>query len=264
MKGYCSFAHGILGTEDVRRYLVSLLASHSASSVNAAYRAIRTFSNWLMAEGFIDGDPIPNVKPPRVPKTQPEPFSDEDMQKLDYITSGHRFVDYRNRALVYVFVDTGLRLAEMSRLRKDDIHMEAGTIKLMGKGGKERRVRIGSKARIALLRYLLLRDDDFEEVWLSENRLPLTRDGMKLAIRQLCMRAGIKGKHGPHRLRHTAAISFLRNGGGEFNLQQMLGHSTLTMTRHYVNAVSDEDVFKAHEKASPADRLFGRAHEKHR
>ena len=84
----------------------------------------------------------------------------------------------------------------------------------------------------------------------------MTRDGIQTTIEKLCIRAGISGvKRGAHTFRHTAAIQCLRNGMGEFTLQMMLGHSTLAMTRRYVSSLSQEDVFKAHQKASPVDNM---------
>jgi len=84
-----------------------------------------------------------------------------------------------------------------------------------------------------------------------------TLAGIQMAIKRLCARAGITGaKRGPHTFRHTAAINYLRNGGSEFTLQIMLGHSTLSMTRRYVSTLGEEDLIKAHQLASPVDNLF--------
>jgi integrase/recombinase XerD len=74
-------------------------------------------------------------------------------------------------------------------------------------------------------------------------------------VRRVAARAGVRGVH-PHKLRHTAAVTFLRNGGDAFALQRILGHSSLTMTRNYV-ALTDADIKAAHEKASPGDRFWG-------
>jgi len=118
-------------------------------------------------------------------------------------------------------------------------------------------VRIGQETQKALLKYLLARNDDSDCLGVTEERKPMTKDGIQTTIKVLCRRANIRdAKPGPHTFRHTAAIHCLRNGMGEFTLQMMLGHSTLRMTRHYVSALADEDIIKAHRQASPVDNLF--------
>ena len=84
----------------------------------------------------------------------------------------------------------------------------------------------------------------------------MTRGGIQAMVKRLCLLAGIKGvKIGPHTFRHTCAINCLRNGMGEFQLQMMLGHSTLQMTRRYVSSLNADDVIEAHRKASPVDNM---------
>ena len=85
----------------------------------------------------------------------------------------------------------------------------------------------------------------------------MSKDGIKVSIKRLCNRAEITdARHGAHTFRHTAAINFLRNGGGEFTLQIMLGHSTLQMTRRYVSSLSQDDMIKVHRIASPVDNML--------
>ena len=241
----------------VRLFLLSFQERGLApASVNAYYRALNTFFNWLVNEGFIEKSPMQNIKPPRVPKKIIKPFSRQDIDNLLLVCSGTRFMDVRNRAMVLILLDTGLRLAELAGIQVEDINLDHETIRVMGKGAKERIVRIGKTAQKALLRYVLMRDDGYPCLWVSGGRRPMRKLGIKVAVRRLCLRAGITGtKPGPHTFRHTAAISYLRNGGGEFTLQIMLGHSTLQMTRRYVSSLGAEDMISAHKLASPVDNL---------
>jgi site-specific recombinase XerD len=239
----------------LREYFQSLIARGLSSNTrNAYYRAFNTFFSWMIVEGYLQANPLANIKPPRKEDKVVKPFSMDDIRKLLLLTSGSRFLEIRNRALLLMFLDTGIRLAEMSRILRADIDILSGIIMVKGKGRKERRVRIGKSTRKALYKYLCQRSDIFPELWVSEERRPMTRDGVKITIVKLCRRAGIKG--GPHKIRHTAAINYLRNGGTEFTLQVMLGHSTLNMTRHYVSSLNAEDMMKVHEKASPVDNLL--------
>jgi len=243
---------------DIRSFLLSCQSrGASPSTTNAYYRTLNTFFNWLVAEGFLSRSPMQNIKPPRIPRKIIKPFSTEDIHNLLLLCSGNTFVDKRNRAMILRFLDTGLRLAELANIQLKDVNFDNETIKVMGKGAKERLVRIGKMAQRALLSYLLSRHDDHCCLWLTEERTPITKHGIKTAISRLCRRAGIKDtKLGPHTFRHTAAIQFLRNGGGEFALQLMLGHSTLHMTRRYVSTLGQDDVIRVHKMASPVDNLL--------
>lgn len=210
----------------------------------------------MVEEGILAQSPMLNIKPPRMPKLIPKPFSRHDIDNLLLLCSGNRFLEVRNRALVLLFLDTGLRLAEVAGIQLQDIDFDRETIKVMGKGAKERRVRIGKTAQKAILRYLLNRNDGLPCLWVTEERRPMAKGGVQMVIKRLAQRAGITGvKLGPHTFRHTAAISYLRNGGSEFTLQLMLGHSTLQMTRKYVATLGEEDLIKAHRTASPVDNL---------
>jgi len=241
----------------IRRYLLSLKQRNlSPGTLRAHYQALLTYFKWLVNEGLIKEAPFCNIKPPKLSQLLPKPFSSEDIAGLLRETSRHRFTDIRNRAMVLVLLDTGLRLNELSCIQLRDIDLDRESIMVLGKGSKERYVRIGKGTQKALLRYLITRTDQHGCLWVSEERRPMTIAGVQTTLKKLSHRAGIKdAKPGPHTYRHTAAILCLRNGMGEFNLQMMLGHSTLAMTRRYVSTLNSDDVFKAHKIASPVDNL---------
>ena len=153
-----------------------------------------------------------------------------------------------------MLLETGLRLSELANLKISDINMEQGIIKVVGKGDKERLVRIGIKTQKALWNYLVYRPAEGNHIWLGRDNAPFTIDGIAQMIRNLGKKHGISLS--PHKLRHSFAISFLRNGANPFELQIALGHTTLEMTRRYTQALGFEDVFKRHMVASPVDRLI--------
>lgn len=246
-----------LSPDQIRLFLLSLQNDNlKPSTVHIYYRSLNTFFNWLEREGVIEHSPMSNIKPPRVPLTIIKPFTNEDIQSLLLRCSGDKFLDVRNRGIILLFLDTAIRLSELAGIQLNDINFDRETIKIMGKGSKERIVRIGRVTQKALLRYILMRRDNHGCLWLTEERRPMTRAGVEITIKRLTRRAGITGtKHGAHTFRHTAAINYLRNGGGEFTLQIMLGHSTLQMTRRYVSTLGAEDMIKAHRMASPVDNM---------
>jgi site-specific recombinase XerD len=241
----------------VRYFLLGLQKTNNPISVHSYFRAVKRFFNWLRQEEVLKASPVQNIRLGRLPQPIIRPFSLKDIDNLLLLCSGDSFLALRNRAIVLIFLDTGLRVSELAGLSLADIDLNRETLKVKGKGCKERLVRIGKVAQKALLKYLLCRKDNLDNVWLTEERRPLTKSGIQETIKALCRRAGITdAKRGPHTFRHTAAIHFLRNGGGEFILQNMLGHSTLKMTRRYVSTLGVEDMIKAHAKFSPVDHLF--------
>ena len=252
---------------DIRLFLIGLEDQGiGAATQNAYYRALHSFFGWLVNEGIISCSPMLTIKPPRMPRQMVKPLTVEQIQRVmlllnvpeTWIGSVRRssFLQIRNKAIFLLFLDTGLRLSELSNIQLTDIDSENDTIIVMGKGSKERRVRMGELSHKAVLHYVMTRKDNYPCLWVTEERIPMKNWGVRETIQRLFKRAGITGvKVGPHTLRHTAAILFLRNGGGEFNLQTLLGHSTLSMTRRYVGALGEDDLKKAHEKASPVDNL---------
>lgn len=247
---------GEVTTQQIRLFLLNLQQTNNPVSVGDYYKTIKRFFNWLIEEGIMEQSPMQNIKPPRMPKRIVSPFSLLDIENLLALCSGNTFLEMRNRAMVLLFLDTGLRLSEMANIQLADMDFDSETIKVMGKGARERVVRMGKTAQKALLKYLLIRNDNYPCLWVSEERRPLTRAGVQTVIKKLCQRAQITdAKPGPHTFRHTAAIHFLRNGGTEFTLQLLLGHSTLKMTRGYVSTLGEEDMIKAHRMASPVDNL---------
>ena len=247
-----------ISTDDVRLFLLSLQNRNlSPSTVQSHYRALNTFFNWLVNEGYLKTSPMARIKPPRVsPDILIKPFTRHQIDDLVLLCSGKTFIDLRNRAIVFMFLDTGLRLAELAGIKLTDIDIDQRTITVLGKGGKERRVKFGHETKKVLLRYVLARDDKYNCLWVTRTRTPMTRRGVQTAIFRLCTRAEIVGaKRGPHSFRHTAAMAFLMNSEDPFALQTLLGHSTLEMTRRYTRSLQEKHMLNVYEKASPVDNM---------
>ena len=225
----------------------------SAITVRSYYTGLSALFTWSMEEELIETNPMANVKKPQLPHKTVKGLEPDIIHGLLNSIDGKSLQALRNRAILYIFLDTGLRLSELTNLTISDIIMDKGIIKTVGKGNKERYVRIGIKTQKALWNYLTHRPVDVEYVWLGRDNAPFTIDGVAQMIRNLGKSNGISLS--PHKLRHSFAISFLRNGANPFELQIALGHTTLEMTRRYTQALGFEDVFKRHIQASPVDRL---------
>lgn len=241
---------------DIREFL---LYQHDRgvkpSTVHIYYRTLKSFFNWLVREEIFTRSPMVNVKAPKLPKVVIMPFTLDDIKRMLVVCQGKRFVDVRNTAIIKVYLDTGVRLFEMAGMNRADVNEHTGVVRIrLGKGQKDRIVQIGSLTQKALSRYLYMRDDDLPALWLTEERHPLTRDGLKIALRRVAKLAEITdARLGAHTFRHTFAINFLRNKGDVFTLQEILGHTTLTMTRRYTQALSGDDIARVHKTASPVD-----------
>ena len=249
---------GEVRADNVRLFFLKMQETNNPTSMSDYHKAVRRFFNWLVAEGFIEKNPMTTIRAPRKEYKVVQPFTQQDVNNILAVCSGPRFLDIRNTAMVLVFLDTGIRLSENAALNTFDVDFNHESVKIHGKGAKERYVRIGKATQKALLKYLLTRRNVTDvALWLSEEFRPLTKDGIQSTVKALCSRAGVENvKKGPHTFRHTFAINFLRNGGDVFSLQIILGHSTLAMTRRYVSSLGTEDAFKSHKKASPVDRMF--------
>ncbi len=234
-------------------------ASHS--TVHHYFVVLSCFFSWLVSEDFISENPMAKIK---VGKPKPKvitPYTREEILRmlavcdLDY-AHGAKFLGSRNRAMILMLLDTGIRLSELGGMHVVDIDAESGKFKVLGKGRKERTVRLGKMARKALWRYLMCRPQNkSSELWLTEEGKPMNLSGIQSMVKRLKERAGVNGGGSVHRFRHTFALDFLRVDKNVFNLQYLLGHSDLDMVRRYTAALGVEDALKAHESASPADLL---------
>ncbi len=229
----------------------------STATVHGHVRTLRAFFNWLVVEELTQNNPANGLKPPKVVRKVVSTLSDEEIRAIlnSFSTSPS---DSRNQALFMILIDTGLRIGELVNLKMEDVHMDEGYLKVLGKGKKERIVPIGNNAQKVLQRYLFRfrpkpTNPVTDNVFLSVSSKTLTENSMKLMFSRLSKRSGVCRLHA-HLCRHTFATRFLINGGDVFSLQQILGHSTLEMVRHYVNLASSHIAIQ-HQKYSPLDRI---------
>ncbi len=237
------------------------------SSVHTYYRDLRAFTHFCLDEGILDGDPLYNVKSPKIPTDQIVPLSGDQVQRLldaaGRQTRGRFRSCERDRALILLLVDSGLRASEVCALTLGDVDRVTGEIAVIGKGNKKRQSFLNSTARRALWRYVEARINndaaDGDPLFVSSGGYTpgaaLTRSGVGEIVRNLGAAAGIDGvRVSPHTFRHTFAINFLRAGGNVLELQRLLGHESLEMTRRYV-ALANVDLAQSHRSHSPADHL---------
>ena len=227
----------------VRAYL-SGLASRGLkdSTVHGHARAIRCFLRFCAAEGYCE--PV-TFDMPRQGTERPPMLSAEDLKRvLAHATKP------RDKALVLLLVDFGVRRAECAALRWKDIDMNSGVLRVnSGKGKKARTAIIGPTTRRGLLKHR--RKVSHEP---GDSVFRLTGSGVRMALRRLGDRAGVTLTC--HMLRRTFATAALTGGMSPLVLQSLMGHSDLEMTRRYLRLV-DTDLIEQHRAHGPVDRLLG-------
>jgi len=232
----------------------------SGYTVNCYLRSLRIFFSWMVSEGIIETNPFDLVKIPRAPRKIIPTFSDSQIRQLLNIIDTSTAEGYRNFTIIMTLLDTAMRVSELCTLKLDNVWLEDGMLKVLGKGNKERVVPMGKQVQRLLWHYInryrpepARANTDF--LFLTLEGRPLTKDRVEKIMTYYGKKAGISGvRCSPHTLRHTAAVRFLRNGGDVFSLQRMLGHTSLEMTRRYCE-LADIDVKRAHLTASPVDNL---------
>ena len=230
----------------------------SPRTVQCHARALKAFSSWLHAGNYTNDNRLTNLKVPKAPAKIVEPLTPEEIKAIINAIDKNSPTGLRNHAVLVTMLDTGLRASEVANIKLGQVNFEAGYIKVMGKGSKERIVPIGRVAQKALWQYItLIRPkpitDDCDNLFLSSIGRPITVNTIKLMCSRLAKASGVVRLHA-HLCRHTFAINYLLNGGDIFSLQAILGHTTLDMVRHYLHFTSSQ-VTALHHKYSPMDKF---------
>ena len=232
----------------------------SGHTVNCYLRSLRIFYSWLVAEEILEANPFNNVKIPQPPVKVIPAFSGSQIEQLLKAINKKTATGYRDFAVILTLLDTGMRISELCGLKMEKLQLEDGMAMVLGKGNKERMIPLGKQLQGVLWHYIeRCRPEPATTkcsyVFLTQAGKPLTRGRAQKMMTLYGQKAKLAGiRCSPHTLRHTAAISFLRNGGDVFSLQRMLGHANLEMTRRYCE-IASTDVKRAHSIASPVDNL---------
>ncbi len=227
-------------------------------SLQTYFVHLRTFFAFAMAEGSIDADPMAALRPAIARPDQVRPYTPEEIGAMLAAAKRSRNKD-RDLALLLFILDTGARCSEVTGLKGEDLDLSARTCTVTGKGNKKRALFFGKQTTRALWAYLRAEPREAgERLFLADRGpntgQPLTRSGVLQIIRRVGRQAGVQCQPTVHRLRHSFAVQFLKNGGNSFSLQHMLGHTSQTMTSKYVQ-FSQADIQKQHRSFSPVDNL---------
>jgi integrase/recombinase XerD len=242
----------------------------SPKSILNIHADLSALWRWAAECGFVTANLVRTIEPPDPDDPVIDSFSQADIERLlkacDYRKTWKAKGDgqiarptaERDRLIILFLFDTGLRASELCNIKLSDLNMSDRSVKVVGKGNKERRVYFGSRTSKAVWHFVTPRIKDGQldnaplfQVTGLDGDGPFTRDVLGRLLSRIGDRAGVPNVY-PHRFRHTFAINYLRNGGDLFTLQDLLGHTDLTMVRRYVH-IAQTDLANAHRKASPVD-----------
>jgi len=226
----------------------------STGSVFQATIALRHYHRFLLGEGLAAADPTIGIKLPKLQSRLPQPLSREDVAKLLAAPAGGRFKSVRNRAILELLYATGLRVSELVGLQASLVGLEAGYLRVLGKGGRERIVPFGVRAKTAVELYLAARTAKFpgvtEPLFLASHGGGMTRGNIEAQLKVYAQSAGITRSVSPHILRHSFATHLLSGGADLRAIQEMLGHKRITTTERYTH-VEPEHLRRVWDRAHP-------------
>jgi integrase/recombinase XerC len=250
----------------LRKWLGHLARSCSASSVARKIAAVRTWMRFLRRRGVLATNPAEELATPKVRRPLPTFLSPHAAAEVVEAPDESRAVGVRDRAILELLYGSGIRVGELCRANTDDVDLGGGTMRVLGKGSKERIVPLGRPSVVALRAWLERRSAMAQGASLAAGapeRVPLfvsvrgkrigARAVQKLVHAYGALGAGRADVH-PHALRHTCATHLLDGGADLRAIQEILGHSSLSTTQRYTH-VSMDHVMKVYDAAHPLARL---------
>jgi integrase/recombinase XerD len=258
-----------ISADDIRSFLASQNGIAAKTLLNY-HTGLSALWRWAKREKIVDANIVRGVVPPRPEQSAIEPYSEADVRAMlqavahsapykrgwdtrQVTHSVDEELALRNKAVLLLLLDTGLRASELCKLRIADADLKNRRIKVMGKGAKERILRFSANTATAIWRYLCMRDDSTKvpgrPLFVTNANRRITRVNLYHTIQRIGERVGLAGAN-VHPFRHPYAIQYLRNGGNPYALQMSLGHSTMEMTKRYL-AIAQADLESDHQVASP-------------
>ena len=218
--------------------------------------AARSFYRWALREGQITEDPTLRIESPRQGRPLPKSLSETDVEQLLNAPDLELALEFRDRTMLELLYACGLRVSELVGLQVEQVGLNQGIVRVVGKGGKERLVPMGEEALDWLMRYMrgprteLLKGQSSNVLFPSNRSQQMTRQTFWYRIKIYGKRAGIRTHLSPHTLRHAFATHLLNHGADLRVVQMLLGHSDLSTTQIYTH-VASQRMQALHEQHHP-------------
>lgn len=239
----------------IRRWLALLHKDHRKSSIGRKLAAVSSFFKYLLREGVARKNPAELVSSPKKEKRVPYHLNIDEMTALVEAPQGVSILPSRDRVILEVLYSCGVRVAELTGMNVGDADLPEGVARVMGKGGKERIVPLGSHARLAVAAYLQERNNPppTAPLLLNARGGRLTSRSVARIVDKYIRRIETMKKISPHTLRHTFATHMLEGGADLRAIQEFLGHASLSTTQKYTH-VSIDRLMEVYDKAHPKAR----------
>jgi integrase/recombinase XerD len=232
--------------------------------INSIYKSVRSFFNYCIDEGYLlsKHNPCTGVKWHKEETPVIKAFTSDEIKSMVNAYKMTTYLEARNKLIIMVLADTGIRNLELCHLLKSNVGET--TIKIMGKGKKERYLAISPALKKYLMKFDRIRDqyikDDFrsnDNLFLSHTGKPLTVEAVERVVKIAGERAGINRdiRISPHTIRHTYAQLMLQNGIDVYSLSRLLGHEDISITKRYLQSIDDEKVIEKAIGISPLMNL---------
>lgn len=254
---------------DIRRYLSFLHKRNKKSSIARKLSTLRSFFKYLVREQILLSNPAKEVSTPKVEKPLPTTLTVDEAFRLMESTEGHgkkslrggKQRELRDRAILELLYSSGLRVGELVGLNSNQIDLDLGIVRVMGKGRKERIVPVGTQAISSLKAYLEERGEILGEgpLFVNSKGERLSARSVGRLVKNYSKRCGIYRRISPHSLRHTFATHLLDAGADLREIQEMLGHASLSTTQRYIH-LSLGKLMEVYDRTHP--RSFKKAGQK--
>lgn len=232
-----------LQSDDIREYLYKLSGN---SKTKAHYLTVlKTFFNYMIELNRITKNPCESIKNPKIEKTLPKFLTEDEITKLLDIPLKQP-IDYRNKAMLELLYATGMRVSELLNLKLYNYYEEDSSVKVMGKGSKERIIPIGDVTIKYLNLYIneyrkyILKTRQSDYLFINYNGNKMSRQGFSKILKEISSKNNIKKDISPHILRHSFATHLLNNGANLRVIQELLGHENISTTEIYSHISKDK------------------------
>ncbi len=244
----------------VKNYLMYLYNNnYKRNSVSRKLSSLRSFFKYLHLKNIIDMNPFNLISSPKKEQRLPKFLYDDDIEKIFEVPNLSNPLGQRDRLILELLYDTGVRISELTNIKLSDINISNNSIKILGKGNKERIVLYGVYLEEILDKYLhdgrlnLLKDKKNDYLVLNARGSNITTRGVRMIIDNIIKKACISIHATPHTLRHTFATHLLNNGADLLTVKELLGHSSLSSTQVYTH-ITDERLRNIYLHSHPRAR----------
>lgn len=244
--------------EHVRDWIITILETRSPGYASNLFRALQQFAKWYAKEEET-ANPMAGMKPPILPEKETPVVREAQLKELLKSCEGKEYVQRRDAAIIYLFLDSGIRRAELTALKVDEVDLDHREVTVLGKGRRTRTVSFGRKTAWALDRYLTERSRHRQAedpaLWLGEKgRGPMTGSGIFQMIQRRGERVGIDGLH-PHVMRHTWAHMQKQANMSDDEIMKHAGWRSPQMLARYAASTAAERARESNRRLAPGDRL---------